>query len=66
VARRLAHAELENNGFLWYYKEVLTFASYGGVMASTWVVKCKEHAGAQGTSLKTGIIIIGNDYALAA
>ena len=26
----------------------------GGVMASTWVVKLKEHAGAQGTSIKTG------------
>lgn len=38
----------------------------GGVMASTWAVMSKEHAGAQGTSLKTGNLIIGNDYQLAA
>jgi hypothetical protein len=29
-------------------------------------VKYKEQAGAQGTSLKTGTFLIGNDYQLAA
>ena len=35
-------------------------------MASTWVVKLKEHAGPHGELVKNVYFVIGNDYALAA
>gem|GEM_PF-2308813 len=40
--------------------------SCGGVLASTWVLKHKEHTGAHEDLLKNVHIVIGNDYALAA
>ncbi|MNT26754.1 hypothetical protein D3C72_1623470 [compost metagenome] len=39
---------------------------HGGVLASTWVLKHKEHTGAHEDLLKNVHIVIGNDYALAA
>ena len=35
-------------------------------MASTWVVKLKEHTGAHEDLVKNVHFVIGNDYALAA
>lgn len=35
-------------------------------MASTWVVKHKEHAGEHEDLVKNMYYVIGNDYALAA
>ncbi len=38
----------------------------GGVLASTWVLKLKEHVGALEVLVKNEQIVIGNNYALAA
>ncbi len=38
----------------------------GGVTASTWVQKHKEHTGAHEDPVKNVHFVIGNDYALAA
>lgn len=40
--------------------------SHGGVLASTWVLKHKEHTGADEDLDKNVHFVIGNDYALAA
>ena len=40
--------------------------SHGGVLASTWVLKHKEHTGADEDLVKNVHFVIGNDYALAA
>jgi hypothetical protein len=39
---------------------------YGGVLASTWVLKLEEHVGAYEDLVKNVQLVIGNDYALAA
>ena len=39
---------------------------HGGVLASTWVLKHKEHTGAHEDLDKNVHFVIGNDYALAA
>jgi hypothetical protein len=44
----------------------MCFSFYGGVLASTWVLKHKEHTGADEDLDKNVHFVIGNDYALAA
>lgn len=39
---------------------------FGGVLASTWVLKHKEHTGEYEDLDKNIHFVIGNDYALAA
>lgn len=39
---------------------------YGGVLASTWVLKVEEHVGAYEDLVKNVQTVVGNDYALAA
>ena len=50
-----------------YSERLFRNFTYGGDMASTWVKKLKEHAGAPEVLVKTGTILLGNDQvALAA
>jgi hypothetical protein len=46
--------------------ELMFEQTHGGVLASTWVLKHKEHTGAHEDLLKNVQFVIGNDYALAA
>jgi hypothetical protein len=41
-------------------------SSSGGVTASTWVLKHKEHSGAHGDLVKNVQLVFGNEYQLAA
>jgi len=48
------------------YIEAIEDRHFGGDMASTWVLKLREHSGAHEDLVKNVHFVIGNDYALAA